>query len=286
MKSTGSETSPESSGVGIRDLLYLLIGLTAPAAFTILPGTWPKLVRVGTTMVLAAAIAFLLLKYEDSIVRHVRRLAGHDSIRRPEENKSRRWKGRLAFVLAGALVTIAVLQTLSWMTQPEATRQLTFEPRVRASDSPKQLSGRCWTSLSLPSRPDAWRCLSIRSGIGTGSLFDPCFDVRPQDPTHLVCYYTPWAAPAALFHSTSLKVYPRPKSAPPPWALLLSDGRRCILETGAASSIGTDRANYSCAPGGDVVGRIDTTNGRWTALEFLRHASPSLRPIDILEAWG
>ena len=126
-------------------------------------------------------------------------------------------------------------------------------------------SGECrfTSSVAVPARPDAWRCT-----IGN-AIHDPCFQNVLGDPHQLACPAAPWDANVTLLTLTS----PLPTETRKdfelkntlPWALELTNGRRCTLFTGATAPIAGMRINYGCPGGFIVVGEIDRSQPVWRA---------------------
>ena len=144
-------------------------------------------------------------------------------------------------------------------------------------------SGECFTSsVAVPARPDAWRCT-----IGN-AIHDPCFQDVMGDPHQLACPAAPWEANVTLLTLTS----PLPTEARKdielkntlPWALELTNGRRCTLFTGATAPIAGMRINYGCPGGFIVVGDIDRSQPVWRAFSQ-GEKSISLDLTDIAVAW-
>ena len=144
-------------------------------------------------------------------------------------------------------------------------------------------SGECFTSsVAVPARPDAWRCT-----IGN-AIHDPCFQNVLGDPHQLACPAAPWDANVTLLTLTS----PLPTETRKdfelkntlPWALELTNGRRCTLFTGATAPIAGMRINYGCPGGFIVVGEIDRSQPVWRAFSQ-GEKSISLDLTDIAVAW-
>jgi hypothetical protein len=147
--------------------------------------------------------------------------------------------------------------------------------------------GECFArSAAVPGRPDAWRC-----SIGN-AIHDPCLQNVLGDPKVLACPDTPWSANVSLLTLAR----PLPTDSPVddarkaplkdtmPWALEMTNGRRCTLFSGATAPIAGMRINYGCPGGFIAVGEIDRSRPVWRIF-FQGEKSISLELADIAVAW-
>jgi hypothetical protein len=120
--------------------------------------------------------------------------------------------------------------------------------------------GSCWTNSSAANRPDAWRCM-----VGN-DIHDPCF-IAPGG-RRVACTSDPFAERVVLIDlAKPLKVTgaAMPVSEMNPWALRLSGGARCELDTGATGGIAGMRLNYACSDGGWILDYPSRSHPLWKA---------------------
>lgn len=104
--------------------------------------------------------------------------------------------------------------------------------------------GYCFSGSSTAARGDAWRCI-------TGNeLDDPCFSTSIGAPS-VICPAAPWQNTGVEIRLT--KPLPSryanhevPSLHSQPWALELYDGQRCLLASGASTTVEGRRLNYFC----------------------------------------
>jgi hypothetical protein len=107
-----------------------------------------------------------------------------------------------------------------------------------ASGAPSA-AGACWTTSIAVPKPGAYRCLA------GNTILDPCFALH-RTATLATCYADPWSKPVVLKLEQRL---PELSGALPdehPWALLLSNGHRCVAVTGTVQIVGNVALTYSC----------------------------------------
>ncbi len=194
---------------------------------------------------------------------------------------------RRAIVVAGALAGgLGALQPAGASAAPtRATIYRAFAPggssRLHASSRP----GYCWTGSSTAARRDAWRCM-------TGNLIrDPCFS-SSRRPGIVLCPNGPWLGTGVRIRLT--KALPRryanrgaPSLRSEPWAIELSDRRRCLLSSGATAVLEGRRLNYFCAgPGSEGLwGLPDRHTEPWTILTAPFQAVRLGARLPIRHAW-
>lgn len=70
-----------------------------------------------------------------------------------------------------------------------------------------------------------------------------------------------------------------------PWALELEGGQRCVILSGATTSVAGMRLNYDCGAGeGNVVGEPDRTDALWEVF-FVPEGSAELAQVSVVVAW-
>jgi len=139
-------------------------------------------------------------------------------------------------------------------TATAATESRIFTP-VSLSGTPtikitKTADGRCWEGSLVAPRREAWRCF-----LGN-DIEDPCFTAGYED---VICPTGgPWTGegieirlsePVSSAPNTNESQQPESVN---PWALELTDGKRCILASGATSVVDSLRQNYLCLPLGSL----------------------------------
>lgn len=147
-----------------------------------------------------------------------------------------------------------------------------------------KLSGKCFAgSAASPTRPDAWRCSA------GNAILDPCYQRIMGDEKQLACPVEgPWPQKVVLLTLTdALPNEPRkemPRESALPWAVELSNGKRCSLLTGATAPMAGMRINYGCPGGFQVVGDIDQSGPVWRVF-FQAENAMALEQVDVAIAW-
>lgn len=147
----------------------------------------------------------------------------------------------------------------------------------------QRVSGSCWIGSIAVDDSHAWRCLS-RDG-----LYDPCFSPYAYQPTEVACLASPWSGVVLLHLTKPLPVRtanpPATGGAPPAeWALVLSNGDRCIVITGTVTLLGGVRLAYYCSSGA-LAGALNSGVEPWT-VEYYRPESGRIVEEDVRTAWG
>jgi hypothetical protein len=158
--------------------------------------------------------------------------------------------------------------TTTTTTAAAATEVRIFTP-VSPSGAPtikitKTADGRCWEGSLVAPRREAWRCF-----LGN-YIEDPCFTAGYED---VVCPTGgPWTGEGVEIRlSEPVSSVPnanesqQPESINP-WALELTDGKRCIFASGASGVVDSLRQNYLCLPLGtlSLYGSPKRETGPWT----------------------
>jgi hypothetical protein len=157
------------------------------------------------------------------------------------------------------LLTLGFLLMPAALSAEPATRVILFAPfGIGGIQADLKVSstvhGSCWISSLTSPRADAWRC-------ATGNfIHDPCFSNTAE--TRVAC--------PDLFSKRVLvivldKQLPRHEGAtePTPWALMLANGAKCALVSGATGVIAGMRLNYACNSKGWVLGEVDRSIEPW-----------------------
>jgi hypothetical protein len=139
-------------------------------------------------------------------------------------------------------------------TAAAATEVRIFTP-VSPSATPmikitKTADGRCWEGSLVAPRREAWRCF-----LGN-YIEDPCFTAGYED---VICPTGgPWTGEGVEIRlSEPVSSIPKANESQQPesinpWALELTDGKRCIFASGATSVVDSLRQNYLCPPLGTI----------------------------------
>lgn len=145
-------------------------------------------------------------------------------------------------------------------------------------------SGYCWSGSNLSGRPDAWRCFR-------GNLIeDPCFSGSRGSWVACPVGY-PWQRQVLRLILTE-PLPRRPGDSPPvdptkgdPWAVQLTNGKRCRLISGATGAVAGLRINYGCTNGGSLVGSPRRRSSLWTIFYLGRVDSNRMTTVAISVAW-
>ncbi len=122
-----------------------------------------------------------------------------------------------------------------------------------------KVHGACWTGSIASQRPDAWRCMVANS------IYDPCFSNAALSTA--ACSNDPFSKSIVLIAlDKPIPTHERNTGKPSAWALLLSNGARCFLATGATGEVGGLRLNYECSTNGWVLGTPDPSKRPWQVL--------------------
>ncbi len=142
--------------------------------------------------------------------------------------------------------------------------------------------GYCWTTSSADARSDAFRCF-----VGN-EIYDPCFAGSGAASTYVLCpLYTPGASALRIDLTKRLpaampSVHPRRYE---PWAVQLSSGKWCTVETGATGSIDGLPVSYGCVGGGMLLGTIKRSPGGWTAFYAASARTTRTPRVALRSAW-
>lgn len=197
-------------------------------------------------------------------------------------------KRALGLSLLAALVATLVPAATTIAAQ-QKTKATVYSP-FRANGKSKlahltKARGHCWTGSISTQRRDAWRCT-----VGN-EIADPCFSVSAKSSS-VVCPQGPWShkgleieleKPLPI-HSGN---HAKPSVKLEPWALLLADGKRCMIATGATTAIEGHRLDYFCVNdrGGGLWGLPNRKSQPWTILTGSDHAKHLRHRVAIKRAW-
>ena len=138
-----------------------------------------------------------------------------------------------------------------------------------------KVHGACWTGSIASQRPDAWRCMV------SNSIYDPCFSNAALSSV---------ACPSDAFSkSVVLIVLDKPipvkerneGGAASPWAVLLSNGARCYMATGATGEVAGMRLNYECSSKGWVLGNPDKSKRPWQVFYSARSDGTQYKRVSV-----
>ncbi len=189
-------------------------------------------------------------------------------------------------VVVAALVALGSAAPAAAATGTTKTKTETVYPWTSAGKLKAGLKvagtveGTCWTSSLAVSSNDAYRCMS------KSFIYDPCFAPETKTFTQLACMVTPWSK-VTRFDLTS----PIPKAAKHPngkpwvWADQLSNGVRCITETGTGAVIDKVVLNYYCVPGKGWASIPDKKAEPWTVRYAKSLQSKTLETVKVTTAW-
>lgn len=119
-----------------------------------------------------------------------------------------------------------------------------------------KLHGACWTGSIASQRPDAWRCMV------SNSIYDPCFSNAALSSA--ACPTDAFSKSVVLIVlDKPIPVKERNTGGSSPWALMLSNGARCYMATGATGAVAGMRLNYECSSRGWILGNPDKSKRPW-----------------------
>ncbi len=96
----------------------------------------------------------------------------------------------------------------------------------------------------------------------SNSIYDPCFSNAAL--SSVACANDAFAKSIVLIVlDKPIPTHERNQGKPSPWALLLANGARCFLATGATGEVAGMRLNYECSSNGWVLGTPDQSKRPW-----------------------
>lgn len=208
-------------------------------------------------------------------------------------------------------VLVALLSAISigtWEHFRSKSKPSRTEIRLYNQTSTPQTAGRdsgtCSTESNVnPGVFEAHRCFGNRH-FPSGNhyftqIYDPCWGYFGDQ---VVCVDTPWDRKGTMFKVKKWSGFrdrnTRPEQAirrSAPWALELSNGERCVFQSGGTYTVGGMRANYFCqhkgehdfkgARGGWVVGTPSRSTAVWRALFAESQEARSFKEVGVYVAW-
>jgi hypothetical protein len=180
----------------------------------------------------------------------------------------------------------ATSRSVSHSSAPTVTRVLVYEPWAssgfaHAISAHATITGQCFATSLTTGRDDAYRCTS------GNELLDPCFS-NPNSASgsgQVACPYPSPDSVTIINLTAELPTAPPGQaSAPSPWLVILTDGRRCWSTSGAAGFQVAGLANtFACGGGLNLFGppRRGTT---WTILHQAK-GQATLTPTTIVTVY-
>jgi hypothetical protein len=145
--------------------------------------------------------------------------------------------------------------------------------------------GDCNSSSFVNGRTDAWRCFVGRF------ILDPCFE-SPVADDRVLCVRSPWTRWGWLVLDRLDYKLRDDSVRQPPWALVLTGGRRCGFVSGATGFARGRRLNYLCAarrgprPCPCLFGRPDRRRPVWRIFAGDDVFGRGWRRLRIRTAWN
>jgi hypothetical protein len=140
-----------------------------------------------------------------------------------------------------------------------------------------KVHGACWTGSIASQRPDAWRCMVANS------IYDPCFSNAAL--SSVACASDAFAKNVVLIVlDKPIPTQERNKGKPSAWALLLDNGARCYMATGATGEVAGMRLNYECSSGGWVLGTPDQAKKPWQVFYSAKSDGTHYKRISVRQA--
>lgn len=168
---------------------------------------------------------------------------------------------------------------------PKYTDPRLYQPY---SDAPYQitpvviqkLKGHCREQSYKDKRDDAWRCEA------DNVVYDPCFVKKHDASNTVICPFAPWhqeavmislAAPLDNTRHESLDM-----SKTPPWAVELTNGKRCTRLATPVNDGKNEPAYYTCSENTHLVGDFYRCKGQWEV--YLKDGT-QFHATQVLRAW-
>jgi hypothetical protein len=137
--------------------------------------------------------------------------------------------------------------------------------------------GACWTGSIASQRPDAWRCMV------SNNIYDPCFSNAAL--SSVACSNDPFSKSVVLIVlDKPIPTQERNTGKAAPWALLLSNGARCYLATGATGEVAGMRLNYECSSSGWVLGTVDASKRPWQVFYSAKSDGTHYKRVSVRQA--
>jgi hypothetical protein len=139
----------------------------------------------------------------------------------------------------------------------------------------RTLPGTCWTSSITVHSSAAYRCYAHNT------ILDPCF-AATRTAREVTCYADPWTPGTRVLLATALPK-PAPLPVTHPWALELSNGKRCVAATGVVNRIGDLTLLYQCEHGGATG--LPTTHAGHTEVRYVAPGSRTAVAVTVSVTW-
>jgi hypothetical protein len=140
-----------------------------------------------------------------------------------------------------------------------------------------KVHGECWTGSIASQRPDAWRCMV------SNSIYDPCFSNAAL--SSVACPSDAFSKNVVLIAlDKPIPVHDRNTGKPSPWALLLNNGARCYMATGATGEVAGMRLNYECSSKGWILGDPDKSKRPWQVFYSARADGTHYQRVSVRQA--
>jgi hypothetical protein len=138
-------------------------------------------------------------------------------------------------------------------------------------------TGSCWTSsIAALGSTSAYRCLA------GNTIYDPCFAApHPAQPLQVACLPAPWGRAEVLRVPTLPQV--DPIAGGRPWALVLSNGARCVSATGTVPQVRGVSLGYSCT--GGMAAALVPGTAATRAADFGSPTGSTLRRVSVRTIW-
>lgn len=180
----------------------------------------------------------------------------------------RKLKSPLFFLLGNGLCFFFLMLIANplFAAEREYTDPRLYQPY---SDAPYQvtpviiqtLKGHCREQSHKDRRDDAWRCEA------DNVVYDPCFVKKHDASQKLICPFAPWHQEAVMITIDAPLDNSRhdslDMSTTPPWAVELTDGKRCTRLASPVQDGDSDPAYYTCSDNTQLIGDFYRCKGLW-----------------------
>lgn len=133
--------------------------------------------------------------------------------------------------------------------------------------------GYCFTSSLATTDRNAYRCFE------GNAIQDPCFAATPNSGS-VACFVDPWSKVTLLKLTRKLPRNTNTGDDALPWAIVTTNGLRCVFLTGATAPMGGQRINYGCVGGAYLLGEPDQKPSLWTIRLARRYVPGDRAPLD------
>ena len=196
----------------------------------------------------------------------------------------KRWSGAAVGIGLVAVLGGAPLASLGAMAKTRTETVYPFGPNGKLKvglSFAGSVKGTCWTGSIAVSSSDAYRCMSNHQLI-----YDPCFAPPTKKVAQLACMLDPWGKLWRFELTSPIAASARHRSTKPwVWAYVLSNGTRCITDTGTGVEVDKVTLNYYCRLGGGFASLPDKSAEPWTVRYATSYRSKTLRTEPVKTAW-